>query len=185
MKALIDDLLLYARTSTGPRELERVDTHALVEEVRAALTKSIREADAHIELLGELPVIQAEPAQISRLFQNLIANAIKFRRDEPPAIRISAEPEFQVESGAGAGPGPRAWRFSIQDNGIGIDPEYAERVFQVFKRLHSHDEYPGTGIGLSICKKIAERHGGRIWLESRPGVGTTVHFTITRQPDAG
>lgn len=181
MKALIDDLLLYARTSTGPRELERVDTHALVEEVRAALTKSIREADAHIELAEQLPVIQAEPAQISRLFQNLIANAIKFRRDEPPAIRISADLEPELQAGAGE----QAWRFSIQDNGIGIDPEYAERVFQVFKRLHSQDEYPGTGIGLSICKKIAERHGGRIWLESRPGVGTTVHFTITRQPDAG
>jgi signal transduction histidine kinase len=178
MKALIDDLLLYARTSTGPRELERVDTHALVQEVLSALTKSIREADARVDL-GPLPVIQAERAQLSRLFQNLIANAIKFRRDEPPAISISAEREV------GPGPGEQAWRFSIQDNGIGIDPEYAERVFQVFKRLHSHDEYPGTGIGLSICKKIAERHGGRIWLESSPGVGTTVHFTIARQPEAG
>jgi light-regulated signal transduction histidine kinase (bacteriophytochrome) len=155
-----------------------VDTHALVQEVLSALTKSIREADARVDL-GPLPVIQAERAQLSRLFQNLIANAIKFRRDEPPAISISAEREV------GPGPGEQAWRFSIQDNGIGIDPEYAERVFQVFKRLHSHDEYPGTGIGLSICKKIAERHGGRIWLESSPGVGTTVHFTIARQPEAG
>jgi signal transduction histidine kinase len=184
MKALIDDLLLYARTSTGPRALERVDTHALVKEVLSALTKSVREADARIEL-SPLPVIQAEPAQISRLFQNLIANAIKFRRDEPPAIRVSAEVEPQPGPRRGPGPGEQVWRFSIQDNGIGIEPEYAERVFQVFKRLHSHEEYPGTGIGLSICKKIAERHGGRIWLESRPGVGTTVHFTIARQPDAG
>lgn len=178
MKALIDDLLLYARTSTGPRALQRVDTHEVVQEVRASLAKSIREADARIEV-GPLPVIWAEPPQIARIFQNLIANAIKFRRDEPPVIRISAEPE------PGPGPGAGAWRFSVQDNGIGIDPQYAERVFQVFKRLHAHDEYPGTGIGLSICKKIAERHGGRIWLESAPGAGTTFHFTVARQPDAG
>lgn len=177
MKALIDDLLLYARTSTGPRTLQRVDTNEVVQEVQASLAKSIREANARVEV-GELPVIWAEPPQIARLFQNLIANAIKFRRDEPPVIRISAEPE------PGSGPGAGAWRFSVQDNGIGIESQYAERVFQVFKRLHAHDEYPGTGIGLSICKKIAERHGGRIWLESEPGAGSTFHFTIARQPEA-
>lgn len=184
MKALIDDLLLYARTSTVPRALERVDTYAVVEEVRSALAKSIREADARIEV-SPLPVIQAEPPQIARIFQNLIANAIKFRGDQPPVIRISAEPEAKTDPASGAGEGPVAWRFSVQDNGIGIEPQHAERVFQVFKRLHSHEEYPGTGIGLSICKKIAERHGGRIWLESEPGVGTTFHFTIASQPEAG
>jgi signal transduction histidine kinase len=174
MKALIDDLLLYARTSTGPRTLQRVDTSAVVQDVLSALAKSIREAEARVEV-GSLPVIQAEPPQIARLFQNLIANAIKFRRDEPPVIRISAEVE------PGARPDEEAWRFSVQDNGIGIESQYAERVFQVFKRLHAQDEYPGTGIGLSICKKIAERHGGRIWLESEPGAGTTFHFTIAHR----
>jgi signal transduction histidine kinase len=167
MRLLIDDLLAYARVSAGPRTMQEVDLNRLVHDVLGGLEQSRQESGAHIEV-GELPVLQGEPARLSALFQNLIANAIKFRR-EPPMIRIDAGVEGEE------------WHITVQDNGIGIDPEQSERVFQVFQRLHGKDEYPGTGIGLAVCKKIVERHGGRIWLESEPGVGTTFHFTLPRE----
>jgi signal transduction histidine kinase len=168
MRVLIEDLLAYARVSTGPRSLQAVDLNQVLREVLGGLEQSIEESGARIDV-GELPVLQAERAQLSALFQNLIANAIKFRREQP-VIRIGAREE------------DGEWQFSVEDNGIGIDAEQFERVFQVFQRLHGKDEYPGTGIGLAVCKKIVERHGGRIWLESAPGVGTTFHFTIPAQP---
>ena len=107
-----------------------------------------------------------DEAQLSRLFQNLIGNAIKFRGKEPLKIHISAHRE------------KNEWIFSVRDSGIGIDPEQAERIFAVFQRLHSREDYPGTGIGLAICKRIVESHGGRIWVESKPGTGATFYFTI-------
>jgi signal transduction histidine kinase len=168
MRVLIEDLLSYSRVSTGTRAPQAVKLEQTVKEALAALEKSIHDSDARIEV-GALPVVQGEPAQLVALFQNLIANAIKFRREEPPVIRVRAREEGDV------------WQFSVQDNGIGIDPEQFERVFQVFQRLHGQDEYPGTGIGLAVCKKIVERHGGRIWLESEPGAGTTFHFTLPRE----
>jgi light-regulated signal transduction histidine kinase (bacteriophytochrome) len=110
-----------------------------------------------------LPV---DESQIVQLFQNLIGNALKFRSERPPHVHIDARP------------GEGRWVFRVQDNGIGIDPQYFERVFQVFQRLHTRTKYPGTGIGLAICKKIVERHGGKIWVESRPGQGSTFCFSI-------
>ena len=108
----------------------------------------------------------ADPLQVSQLFQNLIANGIKFCRDRRPEISVGAE-----RHGA-------EWTFFVRDNGIGIDPQYADRIFLIFQRLHKREEFAGTGIGLAICKKIVERHGGRIWLESTPGQGTTFYFTF-------
>lgn len=166
MRVLIDDLLAYARVSTGPRALRAVDLNQVAQDVLGALEQSVKESGARVEIEA-LPVVQGERAQLSALLQNLISNAIKFRREQP-VIRISGREEA------------RHWQVSVQDNGIGIEAAQFERVFQVFQRLHGKEEYPGTGIGLAVCKKIVERHGGRIWLESQPGVGTTFHFTIPR-----
>ena len=113
-----------------------------------------------------LPVVKADPTQLSQLFQNLIANAIKFRREIPPEIHVSADRKN------------RFWAFSIRDNGIGLDPEFADRIFTIFQRLHTREDYPGTGMGLAICKRIVERHRGSIRVESVPGLGSTFHFTL-------
>ncbi len=165
MQALINDLLAYSRVGRRGRAFEATNTAEIVGRVTADLDVAIKEAGATITR-GSLPVVMGDAVQLGQLFQNLISNAIKFRGERPPVVRISAE-----RDGA-------AWRFSVQDNGIGIEPEYAKRIFVIFQRLHSRAEYPGTGIGLAICKKIVERHGGRIWVESRPGEGTTFFFTL-------
>jgi PAS domain S-box-containing protein len=165
MQALINDLLAYSRVGTRGRPFEVVDTATLVDQVSADLSVAIGEADATITR-GSLPQVMGDPLQLGQLFQNLVSNAIKFRGEIRPEVRITADRE-------GA-----AWRFAVQDNGIGIDPAYAERIFVIFQRLHTRAEYPGTGIGLAICKKIVERHGGRIWVESQPGAGTAFYFTI-------
>jgi chemotaxis family two-component system sensor kinase Cph1 len=129
------------------------------------LAATIRQTGAQITQ-GELPTVLADFPQLVQLFQNLVANALKFRSQTPPAIRVDAHP------------GDGQWLFSVRDNGIGIDPQYRDRIFKIFQRLHNRREYPGTGIGLAICKKIVDCHGGQIWVESQPGQGATFYFTI-------
>jgi hypothetical protein len=168
MQLLITDLLTYSRVGTQGRPFEPTDCAAIFNTVVADLAPSIKSRDAVITH-DPLPTVLGDASQLAQLFQNVLGNALKFRGAEPPRIHVSA-----VHEG-------RSWHFSVKDNGIGIAPEYAERVFAMFQRLHTSAEYPGTGIGLAICKKIVERHGGKIWLESDPAKapGTTFHFTLT------
>jgi signal transduction histidine kinase len=165
MKNLIRDLLNYSRLGTRGKPFADTDCNQVLENVLHTLSLLVEENEATITF-DPLPVIQADDVQIGQLLQNLISNAIKFRRDAPPRIHISARREEDM------------WLFSVQDNGIGIEPQYTERIFAIFQRLHTIEEYPGTGIGLAVCKKIVDRHNGRLWLESQYGEGTTFFFTI-------
>lgn len=165
MQRLIDDLLSYSRVSQGPPAPGRVETGDAVDEVLRSLAEEISDTGARIEV-GDLPAVEGEGTMIEQLFQNLIANALKFTRESPPTVHVRAERD-----------GPR-WRFSVADNGIGIDPDHAERIFQMFQRLHGSDEFPGTGIGLAICKRIVEAHGGEIHAEPSPAGGTIMTFTL-------
>lgn len=169
MKTLINDLLAYSRVGTHGKPFEQVDCRAIVKQAIANLKLAIHENEAIITW-DELPELVADSTQLTQLFQNLISNAIKFRSPDPPTIHISAA--LQNEN----------WLFRVQDNGIGVEAQYAERIFVIFQRLHNRTEYPGTGIGLAICKKIIERHDGKIWIESNPGKGSTFCFTIPDQP---
>lgn len=169
MQALINDLLTYSRVGTAAARLQPTDSAAVARTALRSLRVAIEDSHADIRY-GELPMVLGDAAQLTQLFQNLIGNAIKFRGDRTPVIVVSAEAD-----------GP-FWRFSIQDNGIGISREYFDRIFVMFQRLHSRGAYEGTGIGLAICKKIVERHGGRIWVESEPGQGSVFSFTL---PQAG
>jgi two-component system, chemotaxis family, sensor kinase Cph1 len=144
-----------------------------IETALANLESTLEEHQATVTH-DPLPTVTADRPQLIQVFQNLIGNAIKFRQPErPPRVHVSAVRD------------DGAWRFAVRDNGIGIAPEYHDRIFLVFQRLHTRAEYPGTGIGLAICKKIVERHGGRIWVESEPGRGTTFLFTIRDKPNTG
>jgi len=173
MQRLIQDLLAYSRITTRGREPERVDTDAALDDALANLQAGVTETGASIVREG-MPAVFADPSQLIQLFQNLIGNALKFRRPgEPPLIRVGAV------HGSGEG---RFVTFSVKDNGIGIDKKYYNRLFIIFQRLHGRHEYPGTGIGLALCKRIVERHGGKIWLESEPGSGTTMYFTLPVEP---
>ena len=165
MQALIDGLLSYSRAGTADYELEPVDCSEIVRTTLSTLRTSLQESGARVTM-DPLPTVQGDPTQLSQLFQNLISNAIKFVADETPRIHISAEPENGN------------WLFSVQDNGIGIDSEHVERIFAVFQRLHGRGEYPGSGVGLAICKRIVERHGGQIRVEGRPEGGSIFYFTI-------
>jgi light-regulated signal transduction histidine kinase (bacteriophytochrome) len=165
MQSLINALLSYSRVGTQGKAFELTDCEKVLDGTLASLKKAIEESDAEITR-GALPTVMGDPAQLGQLFQNLIGNAIKFRNHGRPAVRIAAERRG------------KEWLFSVADNGIGIDAKYAERVFVMFQRLHSKDDYPGTGIGLAVCKKIVERHGGKIWVESVPGAGSRFYFTI-------
>jgi PAS domain S-box-containing protein len=173
MQQLVSDLLALSRVGTQGKPLEPVDSTKVLANVTRAMTPAIRESAARIET-GTLPVVAADEVQLGQLFQNLIGNAIKFRApDRPPWIIIDARRAND------------AWVFSVQDNGIGIESQYSERIFQMFQRLHGRDEYEGNGIGLAIAKKIVERHGGNIWLSSTAGEGTVFYFSLPDTDERG
>ena len=165
MQALLHDLLEYSRVGTRGKPFTWVDCKEVVEQTIANLKIAIEESGASVTY-DTLPALMGDEGQLVQLFQNLIGNAIKFHREEPPCVHISAQRKQNVVA------------FSAKDNGIGIDPQYRQVIFEIFRRLHTREEYPGTGMGLSICKKIVERHGGHIWVQSQLGQGSTFHFTI-------
>ncbi|MBI1318377.1 MAG: hypothetical protein GC168_05415 [Candidatus Hydrogenedens sp.] len=170
MQELIDGLLLYTRIGTRELSPEFVSLNEVLAEVMANLAASAEKSNA-VVAVEELPEVLGDRVQLRQLFQNLISNAIKFRSEASPEIRVSAVPDGSS--------GPETVQVRVQDNGIGIDPQFADRVFKVFQRLHARQDYPGTGIGLAICKRIVERHGGELWLESEPGRGSSFIFTLT------
>ena len=165
MKQLIDDLLAYSRVSTHGEEAESVDCEVLLERALGNLRFAIRDSGA-VVTHDPLPRLEVDPSQFTQLFQNLVGNGIKFRGEAEPAIHVGAAHE---DSG---------WRFSVTDNGIGFAPRHLQRIFDIFQRLHKREDYPGTGIGLAVSKKIVQRHGGQIWAESTPGEGATFYFTV-------
>jgi chemotaxis family two-component system sensor kinase Cph1 len=165
MQALIQDLLSYSRITSSGRPFIRLDLHKALGEAVANLQTMIIDTGAMVTN-DDLPTVKADRIQLVQVFQNLVWNAIKFRKEEPPRVHIWGEREGSE------------WIISVQDNGIGIDPQYFDRLFVIFKRLHGRQEYPGTGIGLALCKQIITRHGGRIWVESAPGEGATFRFTM-------
>jgi PAS domain S-box-containing protein len=171
MKQLIEDLLAYSRVGTRGNEFREVAVDVPLRRAINNLRVAIEEASAAVTY-DALPVLAADEVQLAQLFQNLIGNALKFRSASVPRIHVSA-----AESGT-------EWVFAVRDNGIGIEPQYFDRIFMVFQRLHGKSEYPGTGIGLAICKKVVERHDGRIWVESKPGGGATFHFTLAKRQEA-
>ncbi|MCL4258589.1 MAG: PAS domain-containing protein [Anaerolineales bacterium] len=171
MQRLIQDLLAFSRVGTRGRAPEVVSAEAALTEALHNLGVRIQENGARIEH-EELPTVFVDRNQLTQVFQNLVGNAIKFRAEREPVITVQARPHGEF------------YEFRVQDNGIGFDPKHADRIFIIFQRLNSRETYEGTGIGLAICKKIIERHGGRIWVESAVGEGTTFYFTLPRQPQA-
>jgi light-regulated signal transduction histidine kinase (bacteriophytochrome) len=167
MQSLINDLLAYSRVGTRGKPFVPTDCGAVLQMALDNLTRSVEESGAVITH-DLLPTVPGDEVQLTQLFQNLIANAIKFRGRETPRIHVSVKNQ-----------GPQ-WVFAVRDNGIGIAPEQQKRIFMIFQRLHHRSEFPGTGIGLAICKKIVERHGGRIWVESKPGEGAAFYFSLTQ-----
>jgi PAS domain S-box-containing protein len=167
MQSLINDLLVYSRAGIRVKPLEPTDAHAVLGEAIRNLAATIAENQAIITN-DDLPTVRADDSQLAQVFQNLLANAIKFHGQDLPRVHVSVQDQG------------REWVFAVKDNGIGIEPQHAERVFVIFQRLHTKEEYPGTGIGLAVCRRIVERHGGKIWYESAPGKGTTFFFTVPK-----
>jgi len=165
MQRLINDLLAYSRVGTRGGRFEQTDMQQALDRALLNLKVAIEENGAEITH-DPMPTVRADATQMSQLFQNLIANAIKFRSPRKPRIHVGARQQGQE------------WEFSVSDNGIGIEGQYLERIFRIFQRLHTQDKYPGTGIGLALCKRIVERHGGRIWAQSQPGEGSIFYFTL-------
>jgi hypothetical protein len=172
MQRLVNDLLTYARVGARGNPIAPTDAGRVLGQAIGDLATAIEESHA-IVTNDELPMVRADASQLRQLFQNLLANAIKFRSEDAPCIHVSARGEA------------REWVFSVRDNGIGIDRQYADRIFVIFQRLHTRQEYPGTGIGLALCKRIVERHGGEIWFESEPGKGATFFFTVPQEGQGG
>jgi light-regulated signal transduction histidine kinase (bacteriophytochrome) len=170
MQQLINDLLGYARIGQGHVVYQPIECQEVFDQVVESLDEKIREAGATLTH-DALPQITANETQIIQLFQNLIENAIKFKSEEPPRIHVSAQAK------------KKQWIFSFSDNGVGIAPEYKDRVFVIFQPLHNREAYPGTGIGLAICKKIVEQHAGQIWVETKPRKGTEIRFSWPRNPN--
>jgi signal transduction histidine kinase len=165
MQGLINDLLVYSRVGTRGKEFTPIDCNVVLARTLLNLKMAIDESGARVTQ-DHLPTVLGDEYQLGQLFQNLIGNAIKYRSERPPEIHVGCERRGEV------------WRFAVRDNGIGIDPEYIARIFVIFQRLHTRQEYPGTGIGLAVCKKIIERHRGQIWAESELGKGSTFYFTL-------
>jgi len=165
MQVLINDLLAFSRVGTRGKPFAAVDCEAVLSHALANLTTILQETGA-VVTRDPLPTVRADEVQLGQLFQNLLANALKFQGPDPPRVHLAAQQQGDE------------WIFSVQDNGIGIAPEHQERIFTIFQRLHRREEFPGTGLGLALCKKIAERHGGRIWVKSAPGRGSTFYFSI-------
>ena len=195
MQKLINDLLTYSRVGTRGRELVPTDSGAAFEAARANLRKAIEESGAEVVVSSssssssseELPVVRGDHTQLVQLFQNLISNAIKFSREgEPVRVEVGSErlghgstsSTSTSSSSTSSGSKDGEYLFWVRDNGIGIEERYRERIFRIFQRLHGKEEYGGTGIGLAVCKKIVERHGGKIWVESEVGEGSTFFFTL-------
>ncbi|WP_088360743.1 PAS domain S-box protein [Rhodomicrobium vannielii] len=167
MQRLIQDLLAYSRVGSKGKEMRATSSEVALHQALMNLRSAIRESGAKVTH-GELPVVLADPMQLTQLFQNLVGNAIKYQKPGVPEIHISAAQDAALK-----------WGFAVKDNGLGIDPQYFDRIFGMFQRLHKREEFAGTGIGLAICKKIVERHGGTISVESQPGEGSTFHFALT------
>jgi PAS domain S-box-containing protein len=170
MQTLIRDLLAYSRVEAHSAALTRVAFVDVVNDARALLESSIHDSGAQVTC-GPLPEIMGNRSQLVQLIQNLIGNGLTYRSDQAPRIHLSAERRGNE------------WIFSVRDNGIGIDPKYHEQIFELFKRLHDQQDYPGTGIGLAVCRRAVNRHGGRIWVESEPGHGSTFYFTIPAEKE--
>jgi PAS domain S-box-containing protein len=171
MQRLINDLLAFSRVGTRGKGFTKTPLAAVMERVRRNLAAAIQESSARINV-GELPVVCADETQMELLLQNLVSNAIKFRGPDAPVVDVTAERQED------------AWQVNVSDQGIGIEPQYADRIFVIFQRLHAASEYPGTGIGLAICKKIVERHGGHIRVAPAPGGGTRFSFTLPDREEA-
>ena len=171
MQQLIEDLLAYSRIGTQASASVATDANVAMDHVFTSLKLAIEEAGATVTS-DQLPIVRADPGQLEHVLQNLVSNALKFRGAEPLSVHVSAA----RANGA--------WRFTVRDNGIGIEPQYFERIFVIFQRLHARTDYPGTGIGLAITKRIVERHGGRIWVESEAGHGAAFLFTLPAPTEA-
>jgi len=165
MRMLIDDLLAYSSVDSHPAAFGTVDMNAVVGQVVSNLEVAIRDSNASVKV-SKLPNVQGDAVQLVLLFQNLLSNALKFHGGQPLMIEVYAERDGGD------------WRFAVHDNGIGIDPKYHRKIFEMFQRLNSPEKYPGTGIGLTISKKIVERHSGRIWVESEVAKGATFYFSL-------
>jgi light-regulated signal transduction histidine kinase (bacteriophytochrome) len=165
MQELINDLLTFSRVGRIGERQQRVELRSALDAALRDLEQVVRDSGAKIEI-GELPAVTVEPSLLRTVFQNLLSNAIKFHGPDPPRVRIDSERDGEQ------------WKISVADNGIGIEPQYAERIFVIFQRLHGRSSYPGTGIGLAMARKVIEHHGGRIWLDTDHSPGTRMLFTL-------